>query len=173
MTLWKLLPLLVLAALTLAACGDEEEVTQAPTPPVAEAPAPEVAEPAEAPPAAVTTAPVETDTQVASVPPPAATTAEGEPLERFQERTYTAGPVSIRFDPDGTFEMNETEGDQKVEGRYALEDGIVTFSEPTGDVGAATFPLRCRFEPAEDAFTLGAVGDSCARFEGLTFQPAS
>lgn len=91
-------------------------------------------------------------------------------LQKYQGKSYTAGPVSLRLNQDGTFEMTETDGNKQVQGRYAFENGIVTFSQPTGDVGSATFPMRCRLQEAGDSFSFAPVENSCERLRDLTFK---
>jgi hypothetical protein len=82
--------------------------------------------------------------------------------------------VSLQLNADNTFVMSEVEGNRKVEGRYALQDGVITFSDPKGDTGPAQFPMRCRFDGSGGSeFRLGDTGGSCARFKDLTFKPAA
>jgi hypothetical protein len=70
--------------------------------------------------------------------------------------------------------MNEVDGNRKVEGRYAYENGVVTFSEPKGDTGPAQFPMRCRFETVGTGeFRLADTDGACPRFKDLTFKPAA
>jgi hypothetical protein len=180
-------PLVLYAAiLALAACG-EDQTAQTPTTPAS----PPAAETAQAqPPAApvspapapatgtgATNTPGETTGTTATAPPTgnpqtAATTATS--LEPFQGRTYAAGPVTIQLNPDNTFVMQEAGSARKVEGRYAYQDGIVTFSDATGDVGTAQFPMRCRFQTeGAGSFRLADADGACTQFKDLTFKPAA
>ncbi len=172
---------LAVAVLALAACGEEQT---AQTPDDTAPPTP--IETTEAPPA-----PAPTDTAAApaddaaapvgSPSPPASTTttttvvaSQGDAsLQPYLGKQYAAGPVTLELRPDGTFVLNEIEGDRRVEGDYALEAGTITFSDPEGDVGPAQFPMRCRFEAAGNDFRLNDSGGTCQRFEGLTFTPAA
>jgi hypothetical protein len=94
-------------------------------------------------------------------------------LQDFQGRAFTAGPISVQLNPDNTFFMNEVEGSRRVEGRYTYQDGIVTFSDPKGDIGPAQFPMRCRLQGAASEFRLAEAEGSCTRFKDLTFKPAA
>ena len=94
-------------------------------------------------------------------------------MQQVVGKAYTSGPVTLRLDPSGSFEMRENEGNRRVEGRYAVQDGVVTFSDPKGDIGGATFPMRCRFEGTASEFKLGDVGNSCVRLKDLSFKPAA
>jgi hypothetical protein len=186
------------AVLALGACGEEQtaeapataETEVAEAPPVAESAAP-VTTPAPppdtettaatSPPTAGTTAApaapaagADAGTQVAVAPTPSTTTgasAGASALQRFEGRDLNAGAVSLRLNPDQTFVMRG-EDQKSVEGRYAFENGILTFSDPTGDVGQATFPMRCRLEESGEGFVLRSVEDSCTRLDNLTFNPA-
>lgn len=180
-------PLILYAAiLALAACG-EDQTAQTPTAPAS----PPATETAQAPPPAAPASPAPAPatgtgatntsgetTGTTGTPPPtgnpqtAATATPG--LEPFQGRTYAAGPMTIQLNPDNTFVMQEPGSARKVEGRYAYQDGIVTFSDATGDTGTAQFPMRCRFqqEGASD-FRLTDTDGACSQFRDLTFKPAA
>ncbi|MCB5177524.1 copper resistance protein NlpE [Microvirga lenta] len=117
-------------------------------------------------------------TGTATATPPAGSTqtaaTSATNLDTFQGRTYSAGPVSLQLNPDNTFVMNEVDGNKKVEGRYAYENGVLTLSDPKGDVGQATFPMRCRFETSGASdFRLADNEGACTRFRDLTFKPAA
>lgn len=171
--------------LALAACGEEQtaEAPATPTPPTAvetaQAPAtpPATTAPAPAAPSATATAPAETTGTLTTAPPAGSTqtaVTSAMSLNTFQGRAYSAGPISLQLNPDNTFVMNEVDGSRKVEGRYAFENGIVTFSDPKGDIGPATFPMRCRFETAGTSdFRLADNDGACTRFKDLTFKPAA
>ena len=182
------------ATLVLAGCS-EDQTAQAPTTPAppptttAERPATPPAPAAPAPPSTTAgstptapTAPATPPSSTASAPalapaaPPPSQSAAATPanLDTYRDRTYSAGPVSLVLKPDNTFEMMQTAGDQKVTGRYAYENGIVTLSDPQGPVGDAQFPMRCRFETVgTNEFRLAENNGSCTRFKDLTFKPAA
>ncbi|WP_230533094.1 hypothetical protein [Microvirga roseola] len=190
------------AALALVACGEEqtaeapvtpappptetaeappvvvpEPVTPEPVEPVTPAPATPPAATAEVETETVVVAPAETTGNVNLAPSTDATqtaATSATSLEPFQGRTYAAGPLTIQLNPDNTFVMNEAEGNRRVEGRYAFENGVVTFSDPTGDIGPAQFPMRCRFEATgTDEFRLADNEGACTRFNDLTFRPSA
>lgn len=182
--------------LALAACG-EEQAAQAPvtpaTPPTvetakapaassspavtAQVPATGAAAPVNAPAPVDAPAPSDTTGTVTAVPPAghtqtAATSATS--LERFHGRAFSAGPISLQLNPDKTFVMNEVDGNRKVQGHYAYENGVLTLSQPTGDIGQATFPMRCRFETlGAGDFRLTDEGGACTRLKDLTFKPTA
>lgn len=170
------------ATLVLAGCSDDQ-TAQAPA-----TPAPPPTTTAERPATPGTTAgstpttPATPPSPTASAPapapaaPPPSQSAAATPanLDTYRDRTYSAGPVSLVLKPDNTFEMMQTAGDQKVTGRYAYENGIVTLSDPQGPVGDAQFPMRCRFETVgTNEFRLAENNGSCTRFKDLTFKPAA
>lgn len=191
----------VIALLALTACG-EDQTAEAPAektpPPVAAAPPADTERPTastppattsetttatnEAKPAAPPTADAAPppagkeavsgssgDTQVAATTPATASVSDIKP---YTGRTYAAGPVSLQLNEDNTFVLTETGTSNKVQGKYAFENGVITFSQPTGDVGTAKFPIKCRMEGASaDSFSLADTGGSCQRFHNLTFKP--
>ncbi len=70
--------------------------------------------------------------------------------------------------------MKQTDGNQKVTGRYNYENSVLRLSEPQGDVGGAQFPMNCRFETiGTNEFRLMENNGSCTRFKDLTFKPAA
>jgi hypothetical protein len=81
--------------------------------------------------------------------------------------------ISLQLNADNSFVMSKNEGNRRVEGQYAFRDGLITFSEATGDTGPVKFPLTWRFETVGDEFRLNEHIGSCARFKGLTFRPAA
>jgi hypothetical protein len=82
--------------------------------------------------------------------------------------------MTIQLSPDNTFVMRETGSARKVEGRYAYQDGVMTFSDATGDLGTAQFPMRCRFQTeGASEFRLADTDGACTQFKDLTFKPAA
>ncbi|MBJ6126813.1 hypothetical protein [Microvirga splendida] len=179
------------AILALAACGEDQtaqapvtptappvtETAEAPPPPAPAAPAP-VAE-APAPTAGTGTVVAPSETTGATTPAPSPGSAQtaavaATSLEPFHGRTYAAGPVTLQLNPDKTFVMRETGSSRKVEGRYAYENGVLIFSDATGDTGTVQFPMHCRFitEGASN-FRLADTGGACTQFKDLTFEPAA
>jgi hypothetical protein len=174
------------AVLVLAACG-EQQTAQAPADPptappretAAAPPAPATPSPPSATAAAPAPAATPSTTGAVSPAPPAGTSqtaaAPGAAgLQPFQGRAYAAGPLSLQLNADNTFVMSEIDGSRKVQGRYAFRDGELTLSDPSGDIGPAQFPMRCRFEgQGGTEFRLVDTSGSCARFKDLTFRPAA
>ncbi len=182
----KPLALASIAAIALAACGDNQTAQQSAPATTAHAPSPEAATtapppartaegPTTAPPATMTMPPVN------ATPPneqhPEVTGAVGAPaaaiVQRYQGRPFTSGAVTIRLEPDGAFEMREELGAKRVSGRYAAEGDVVTFETLTGDVAWTASPLRCRIAEEGEVFRLEEVQDSCGLLAGQTFRPAS
>lgn len=101
------------------------------------------------------------------------------PITPYLGQTYSSGPVSLQLNRDNSFVMNQVEGNRSVQGQYAYEDGVLTFSQPAGDMGDTNFPLRCQMEPAgADGFQLQDQADapaeqSCGPLKDLTFRPAA
>jgi hypothetical protein len=158
----------VLAALALAGCGEEQAAQNENRTTTAQAPA------TTAPATTAPAAPATTSNTAAPAPAPTTTGAVATgPMQQVVGKSYTAGPIALRLDQNGTFEMRETEGSKRVEGKYAVQDGVVTFSDPNGDIGGASFPMRCRFEGTATEFKLGDVENSCVRLKDLTFKPAA
>lgn len=156
------------AALVLSACGDDQ-TAQAPT-----QPAPPVAgQSGSSTTASGPTAPGEATGTVGGAPTLAPAGAAPGTLQPFQGRTFSAGPIAIQLNPDSTFVMNEVEGNRRVEGRYAYQDGTMTFSDPKGDIGPAQFPMRCRVQGTASEFRLAEAEGTCTRFKDLTFRPAA
>lgn len=100
--------------------------------------------------------------------------AAGSGAEAFRAavgRSFSGGPVTLRLGADQRFTMRD-EGGRTVTGRYAQNDGVVTFTNPEGDTAGARFPLRCRFEPqANGAFRLADIDGACPHFGNVTFRP--
>jgi hypothetical protein len=174
------IPAVLVTALLLAGCG-EEQTAQSPTPPASdpqEAPAqatrPQVTQPAQppAPNPAVPGAPAGPADQrntgsLAAAPPP-----DGRRDAAFQDllgRSLTAGSVTLRLEPDNRFVFRDESG-RSVTGRYAFTEGVLTMQDAQGDVGQARFPMSCRFEPVTAAtFRFQDVAGSCSQLSGVAF----
>ena len=90
-------------------------------------------------------------------------------LRSLEPGRYEAGPVVAEFGPDDRFQMARSDGTQSVQGRYEFGDGVLTLSDVSGDVGLASFPMRCRVEAADGGFRLQATDGSCQALAGTTF----
>jgi hypothetical protein len=87
---------------------------------------------------------------------------------------YRTGDIVADFRGDGTFEMTNEARGQSATGRYAVAEGILTLSEPEGDLRRGVdFPLDCALEPGETGFALSdAQGGTCGPLAGASFGPA-
>ena len=113
--------------------------------------------------------------KVAEAPAPEETASisravQPEPARRTP--AYRAGDVILRLGEDGVFSMDEVGGSRRIEGRYTVQDGVLTLSQGRGDVGNTKFPVRCRIQHAGDSFTLTGIERACAVLHGVTFRPA-
>lgn len=73
--------------------------------------------------------------------------------------TYRTGDILARFASDGTFNMRNEQSGAEVAGEYAVENDVLTLSNPVGNLRqGVNFPLRCAVEFAGEAFTLRAAG---------------
>jgi regulator of replication initiation timing len=95
--------------------------------------------------------------------------AEPEPQATIEPGSYEAGQVIAEFGPDGRFQMARRDGSQVVEGRYEVDDDVVTLSDVSGDLGRTSFPMRCRLAAVDGGFRLEAVNGSCQELAGTTF----
>lgn len=88
--------------------------------------------------------------------------------------TYRTGDIEARLGPDGVFHMRNKESEFEVSGNYSTEDGIVTLSNPEGELRhGVNFPLRCAVESKGDRFSLDeieGIGPSCGPLSGVTFE---
>ena len=115
------------------------------------------------------------DEKVAEAPGPEETASilrAAQAEKARQAPAYRAGDVILHLGEDGTFTMDEVGGSRKIEGRYSIQDGLLTLSQAKGDVGNTKFPVRCRIRYAGDSFTLTGIERSCAVLHGVTFRPA-
>ncbi|WP_075215563.1 hypothetical protein [Mongoliimonas terrestris] len=180
----------ILATFALVAC--DEQTAEAPTQPESEvavvdetAPAadpavPSATGPAEVPDTAITppAATGTTDQQTAATDPavtgPAATGAVGTTgIDAASlAGAYTAGPVAMQLEADGTFSFEEIQGQDRVEGTYLVQGDEIVFSNPAGNATGAQFPIRCRLVPGANGFTLQQAEGACGPFADLAFERA-
>jgi predicted nucleic acid-binding Zn-ribbon protein len=86
--------------------------------------------------------------------------------------TYTVGPLMMTIGDDGGFVLrNETRGEE-VTGTYAVNEGILTLSEASGDVGETPFPMTCALRQSADGLVLEQAGDQLCALAGLSLQAA-
>lgn len=83
---------------------------------------------------------------------------------------YVFGDVSASFAPDNSFRMENDAGGQAVVGTYALADGVLTLTDVEGDLGRATFPMRCGIVADAGRFTLTDEDGTCAPLADVTFE---
>ncbi len=113
--------------------------------------------------------------KTAEVPAPEETASVPQVVQPEKTRrppAYRAGDVVLRLGEDGVFSMDEVGGSRKIEGRYAVQDGVLTLSQAKGDVGNTKFPVRCRIQHLGGGFVLTGIERSCAVLHGVTFRPA-
>jgi len=80
-----------------------------------------------------------------------------------------ANGLSLTLEEDGRFAMQDRTG-ASVEGDYAMENGELVLSNPSGRLGAASFPMTC---PVEETDTGLSVGDAeGCMISGLDFERA-
>jgi len=89
--------------------------------------------------------------------------------------TFVAGEdsaapgLSLLLGSDGRFTL--TGADKRVvEGSYSLSDAELVLSEPTGALGAATFPMACPITQTETSLTIGEA-EGCL-IAGIRFDRA-
>lgn len=128
---------------------------------------------AESPSTGTTTAPKGTTTGAAPPvsgaggPSPGATPPS---IASLQGAPFKAGPVSIALRPDNSFEMQSAATKETVTGRYTYNDGVISFTDPKGDIGGAKFPMQCRIVATDGGgFQLTDAGGSCSYFQDLKF----
>jgi hypothetical protein len=90
-------------------------------------------------------------------------------LNSIEPGQYDGGPVVAEFGPDNQFQMATSDGSQTVAGRYEVGDGILILSDVSGDVGLASFPMRCRLQAVDGGFRLEASDGSCRELSGTSF----
>lgn len=78
--------------------------------------------------------------------------------------------MSLLLKPDNTFEMRATQGNQVVQGQYTYTNGVLSFTNPRGDIGGATFPMQCRLQQSATGFQLTDAGGNCTYFRDLSFR---
>ncbi|MBA3520092.1 MAG: hypothetical protein H0T75_21185 [Rhizobiales bacterium] len=83
---------------------------------------------------------------------------------------YSAGPMDVLFASDGAFRMAKTGSARAVTGRYSVQNDVLTFFDALGDTGTAQFPMACSIEPEASGFRLTDAGNSCAVFNGVSFE---
>lgn len=91
-------------------------------------------------------------------------------IASLQGAPFRAGPVSIVLRPDNSFEMQSATTKESVTGQYTYADGVISFTNPKGDIGGAKFPMQCRVVPADSGgFQLTDAGGNCSYFQDLKF----
>lgn len=88
--------------------------------------------------------------------------------------TYRTGDIEARFGSGGKFQTRNQERGTEVQGDYSAASGIVTLSNPKGDLRRGiNFPLRCAVETDGPNFSLSNAGEessSCGPLAGATFR---
>lgn len=92
---------------------------------------------------------------------------------QIQPGTYNSETLIAQFAADGTFSMRNEEKQAEVSGEYSVTNGIVTLSNPIGDVRSGVkFPMRCAVASDGQGFTLNEVADdgpSCGPLADVRF----
>lgn len=91
----------------------------------------------------------------------------------LQPGRYQADPIALRLEAGNKFVMTEREGNREVQGRYEYKNAVITFTDASGDLGKAKFPIRCKVETLGTTFKFVEDGGSCQALNGLTFRPTS
>jgi hypothetical protein len=79
----------------------------------------------------------------------------------------SARGLTLTLSPDGSFDMESRNG-QEVRGRYTLENDQLVFSDASGTVGGASFPMRCPISRTESGFSIGDA-EGCL-LAGVSFE---
>jgi hypothetical protein len=89
-------------------------------------------------------------------------------------RSVRSVRIEALFAEDGGFALTSSERDgSSVTGQYELANGEVIFNEAGGDLGTASFPMRCAIEQRGAGFSIPATaGDEGCVLAGVDFYPA-
>ena len=161
----------------LAACGDQQTATTTPattgTSTTTNTTKSPTTTPATTP--STTATPGTTGTTTGTTPPVGSGGGIPVPsLANYQGQQFSSGQVSMMLKPDNTFELKSNTGTDTVQGSYTFTDGTITFTNAKGDIGGATFPMRCRLVPTSNGFQLvEASGGNCTYFRDLNFRKAA
>lgn len=82
--------------------------------------------------------------------------------------------INALFAEDGGFELTSSgRGGYSVAGQHELANGEVILSAAEGDLGTASFPMRCSIERRDAGFSIPtAAGDEGCLLAGVDFLPA-
>jgi hypothetical protein len=82
--------------------------------------------------------------------------------------SYRAEAVSLNLQEGGAFELSNNGDGRKVTGRYEVRDGMLILTDGQGDIGGATFPIRCRIDQSGRVIRLLNADDgACRQLHGL------
>lgn len=118
------------------------------------------------------------------------TTQAPASLAAYQGQALNSGPVLLTLKQDSTFELISVSDNKQVQGEYNYNSGsgIISFSNPKGEVSGASFPMQCRvaettggIQMMEASSATGADGNAgngtsgansggCNYFRDLTFR---
>lgn len=89
-------------------------------------------------------------------------------------RAVPGARIEARFDEEGGFQLSRTgRSGATVSGEYELSNGEIVFSEADGDLGTASFPMRCAIEPRGAGFIIpDTQEDGGCVLAGVEFHPA-
>ena len=167
-----------MSLLALAACGDQQTATTAPAttgPGTTTSNTTKSTTTAPATTPSTTATPGTTGTTTGTTPPVGSGGGIPVPsLANYQGQQFSSGQVSMMLKADNTFELKSNTGTETVQGSYTFTDGTLTFTNAKGDIGGATFPMRCRLAPTSNGFQLlEASGGNCNYFRDLNFRKAA
>ena len=162
----------------LAACGDQQTATTTPTTTGTSTTTTNTTKTPTTTPAttpSTTAMPGSTGTTTGTTPPVGSGGGIPVPsLANYQGQQFSSGQVSMMLKSDNTFELKSNTGTDTVQGSYTFTDGTITFTNAKGDIGGATFPMRCRLMPTSNGFQLvEASGGNCTYFRDLNFRKAA
>ncbi len=112
---------------------------------------------------------VELQSQIAELQQEAGRPARAAIAGLLLDDLYMHGPVTVRFDPEGSFQMANIETGEALAGTYSLADGFITLSQVDGELHEARFPMRCGITAEGAGFMLEDKDGSCADLAGVSF----
>jgi hypothetical protein len=113
-------------------------------------------------------APASSGATPGSMPNTSSTARAPEPGVTMRPGSYRAEAVSLNLQEGGAFELSNNGDGRKVTGRYEVRDGMLILTDGQGDIGGATFPIRCRIDQSGRVIRLLNADDgACRQLHGL------
>jgi len=85
---------------------------------------------------------------------------------------YASDSMVLALEPNGAFSLIELGQSAGASGSYAISGRVITFSDATGDAGAARFPMDCPVVRTETGFRFEADAEGCS-LAGQSFGPTA